>query len=160
LLPLAGGCANTQVKADHDPQAQFASYRTFAVTGGKLQTSGVEVRDRWRWIASARRWAPSCRTRGCGPVERDPDLVVTYSAAATGVEDATGGPGLGWWTLPPELWDRAYTESTLVIDVTDAATDKLVYRATAVAAPRDLASERFIRRAVAKALAKYPRGGA
>jgi hypothetical protein len=155
LAPLYAGCA-TQVKSDRDPRASFSAYRTFAVTGGKLRARGVEVND----VAALERIRAAVgaelQDKGLLPTAGAPDVLVTYTADAVGVEDSTGGPGLGWWSLPPELWDRSYVETRLVIDVTDAATGKLVYRATALAEPRDLASQRFIRRAVARALAGYP----
>ena len=57
------------------------------------------------------------------------------------------------------MWTTEYQHGTLIIDMTDAATHKMVWRATVTADKNkvtELGEPKLIQEAVAKAFDKYP----
>ena len=163
ILGLAvAACATTHVRTDHDPRANFAGYRTFAVKEGQVVNNGVVdphdtlVRDR---INAALR--QELAHKGLQSAQ-NPDLIVTYTAGARSrreVEAVWADQDIGWYPVPTygnDVWVEMEPESTLVIDVIDARTNKLVWRSVAEADNKDFRSAKNIRKAVDKALENYP----
>jgi hypothetical protein len=54
-----------------------------------------------------------------------------------------------------KVWAGAYHQGTLVVDVIDADTHRLIYRSIAKADEKDLRDPQFVQRTVEKALAQY-----
>jgi hypothetical protein len=171
LLAAVGlfGCATTQVKTDYDPQANFSKYRTFAVQQGKVipepgTVAAAEavpnslVQDR---IDAA--LSQELEAKGMQPVKTNPDLIVTYAAGARTKEEVISDWGAFGWAYDPafnDVWIQPVEQSTLVIDLIDAGTKKLVFRAVAKADNKDIQDPKFVQKAVDKALAQYPPAGA
>jgi hypothetical protein len=159
LLVAAGpGCATTRVATDHDPNANFAGFRTFAVKTGQVVNNGVVdprdtlVRDR---IDSA--ITNQFANKGMQPSIERPDLIVTYTAGArTRAEldlDPLDSSSPNYHDLD---WSDTFRSGTIVIDVIDANTRKLVWRSVASADNQNFRSADFINKAVAEALENYP----
>jgi hypothetical protein len=169
LLGLASACATVSVKTDYDPAVDFGRYRTFQVLDGKLIVNGHRddgntlVKDRIRSAITQ-----ELAGRGLQPVDTGADLMVTYTAGArtvteietTGPYDGGWGPywGPGGWWGPgySDWWTREYTRGTLVIDLIDSATKKLVWRAYAEADVTSPDARNIIQKAVHKAFQKFP----
>jgi hypothetical protein len=136
VLAAAGiGCATTGVVGSHiERGADFAVYHTYdwasadllPVSDGRFLANGVFVDHVHGAVDTA------LRARG---LQRDtagvPDLLVHYHATATRrltLESAGGphGPGCGGPECETRLADR--DEGTVVIDVVDARTRRIVWR--------------------------------
>lgn len=156
---VAAGCATTTVKTDKDPSVNLSSYRTFDVRSGQVFRNGVVdkrdtlVRDR---VESA--LANELQQKGLAPSPQDPDLIATYSAGArSGKMERNHYSGLSYGGTHTGTWVDEYTEGTLLIDLIDPETNKLVWRSIVeMDDERDLRSAKNITMAVSKALEKYP----
>jgi hypothetical protein len=154
-IGLLSSCATTQVTTDHDPTAPIASYDSFKLEGGKVSEDGVAdptdtlLKDRYEQALST-----ELQEKGLVPNEVDPDLVVRYRAGAqtrASIDDAWGEPGV-WYDQMDE-----YTENTLVIDLIDTDTNKLVWRSKAKAEDEDeLRKPEKVAKFVEEALKSYP----
>src|SRR5262245_53379177 len=157
---LAVACApSLTVRADFDRAASFDRYRTFRLDEGRVLDRGntppnTIVKDR---IESALR--SQLAAEGLVPAGHLPDLVVKYVAGARTVQELQtvgnagnywGGPGMG------DVWVEQVPEGTLVIDLIDAHTGRLVWRAHCHAEGEGLSRPETIQKAVAKAFEKYP----
>ena len=168
LALLAGGCATVSVKTDSDPTVDFSRYRTVQVLGGRLIVDGHSddgntlVKDR-----ITKEIVANLTAKGLQPVPSGGDLLATFVAGARTVTEieATGpwdglGPfwgRRGWWgPVYYDWWTRQYVKGTLVIDLIDAATKKLVWRAYAEADIKSPDAADLIAKAVRKAFARYP----
>ena len=168
LALAAGNCATVSVTTDFDHGVDFSRYRTFTLAGGNLQVNGVPdngntlVKDR---IHNALRAA--LLAKGLTETDKAPDVFVGYLAGARTRTEIEGMPPYapemgpywygGWWGPGyTQWWMRTYEEGTLVIDLVDRATRKLVWRAYArreVKAPVD---EQKVLEIIEKAFKAYP----
>lgn len=162
---VGAGCATTQVETDYDQQANFAQYRTFAVQPGKIvpDPGTVQAADPVPNTLVQGRIDQALKeelaAKGLQPVQQNPDLIVTYTAGVRTKQDVENVWGDAGWTYGDDfdgVWVDQYEEDKLVIDVIDADTKKLVYRAVAKAEDQNLNDEKFIQKAVDKALKNYP----
>jgi hypothetical protein len=166
---VASGCATISVSTDYDHTVDFSRYRTFSFVGGHIWINGVRddgntlVNDRiHRAIVDA------LAAKGLREVPTDPDLQVGYLAGARTRTEVEGvgpyapgfGPYLGWdeWWGPmyTDWWTRTYEEGTLIIDLIDAHTKKLVWRAYARTEVNPPVTDEKIRKAVGKAFTHFP----
>jgi hypothetical protein len=156
------GCATDgpEVRTQRAPGADFATYRTFAVTG-QAQQSERERQILESWISEALQEA------GLEPAD-DPDLLVRYLAFARDEVSVDEVPreelvrlrsGYVTWN-EYETQVRTVTEGTLLFDVIDTATDRLVWEGRvdqAIDRGARLANRRRIRAAVEALFADFPR---
>lgn len=139
-LVLLAGCASTPtVHVDHDPQANFASYRTYSWLGKPEGVSplvsqriveGIDARlaaQGWTQAADgdiavvahvATEQKQTLDTMYSGP---------TYGGWGWGRAGWYGGMGMGSSTTTV----RNYTVGTLIVDLFDAKTKQAVWRGTA-----------------------------
>jgi hypothetical protein len=179
LLVCAGlGCATTHVRTDQDPTAPLSQYRTFALKRGKVVNEGMlDPRDtliRDRINAAVQQ---ELSAKGLQPTNLNPDLIVTYTAGEQTQQELTSYWGNsyavdGYWGVPwgtgywggypsgyaasPYWWTTETHQGTLVIDVIDANTKKLVWRSIARAEGKDFRKPQNIQKAVDKALERFP----
>ena len=165
-------CSSISVSADYDPAADFSALRTWSWIPEEAPAEGADPRV-GNSLVSDRVTAAIDRTlqaRGYQEVEQSSDFQVGFSIGVRiGLESAPstsasvgygrygryGGIGYGTGT---EV--REYEEGTLVIDLIDPATGKLIWRGTAQArvssdqSPES--STKRINEAVEKVLAQFP----
>jgi hypothetical protein len=158
LLVAIAACATTRVTTDRDPNANFAQYKSFGVKSGKVVQNGVVdpsdtlVMDRIENALTA-----GFQHKGLQTSPDKPDLIVTYTAGAKEKTELVNDGG-GWYDYGYDDldWTEQYRQGTLVIDVVDSGTKKLVWRAVAVADDENFRSDKVLKKAVDSALAKYP----
>ena len=156
------GCATTQISTDHDPRADFADYRTFAVQSGQVLRNGrVDAHDTLMRDRIDGALKNGFQAKGLETETKNPDLIVTYVAGAqTYVAPDTGAWGYGDYAygLGDSYGDGTYQfqEGSLLIDVIDARTKKLVWRSVALDDDRDFRSAKYIASTVNEALKTYP----
>jgi hypothetical protein len=167
------GCAHTNARTDFDPSADFAKFHTYYWAGGKdvsgrgsLENSLVEKRV--KDIIGTQ-----LRAKGLSEVTEDakPDLAILYWIGAkdkTSIETmptSAMSSRVGWSRYDPywggrwghtydEVVVRNYTEGTLIVDLIDANTKELAWRAYLVQTV-DKDPQKTTARAEANAMAAF-----
>jgi hypothetical protein len=179
LAFFVGACSGTLVSQDFEPATDFSPYRTFAWAPEPTAKSGNVLVDNPLMDRRIRRAIETTlASRGYPQVaERGrPDFMVTYQLVVrTQIEVNTFGPAFGWggyplgyWGYPYPYWGGVdyttfvsqYDVGTLVIDFTDAATQKLFWRGIGSrrifqkSTPEETTA--VVNRTVAEILAQYP----
>jgi hypothetical protein len=155
---VALGCGTTQVRTDRDPDVNLASYRTFEVQQGQVIAQGmVDPRDTLVHDRVQSALQSQLEGKGLTETAQDPDLIATYTARGREVLDVDDD----WDEYARTGFDRgAYPqqkrEGTLVLDLIDAKTNKLVWRSIVEVDNDDLRSAKTIDKAVDKGLERYP----
>jgi hypothetical protein len=167
-LAVASGCASVSVSTDYDRSADFLRFRTFHFAGGHLDINGVAdngntlVKDRIRNAVVA-----ALGAKGLTETTEHPDLVVGYWAGARTRTEIEGMPPYapemgpywygGWWGPGyAEWWTRQYEEGTLIIDLVDPVSHRLVWRAYTRTEVQPPVSDQKIRDIVDKAFKSFP----
>ena len=160
-LAVLLGCGPTlHVKTDFDHAAAFNRYRSFQMGEGKVIERGTAsdntiVKDR---VDAAIR--SGLATRGLVPGTDHPDLIARFAVGARTVRELEGvGYPLAigvWGAYPEDFWVSEHPEGTLVIDLVDARSQKLVWRVYCTAPGSGLADPALIQKAVNEAFAHFP----
>jgi hypothetical protein len=162
LATLLAGCATAtpDTRTHRAPGVDFDAYRTFSVSGQALQSQRErELLESWM--------AEALMEAGLEPGD-DPDLEVRYLAFARDDYSVSQVPReellrmrqgyVAWNEYETEV--RTVTEGTLVVDVIDTATDRLVWegRVTqAIERGARLANRQRIRGAIEALFSDFPR---
>jgi hypothetical protein len=163
----------TEIKTDFDPSADFSRYKTYRMishtdiaTAGQIQNPQLDssVND----LIRAQLTAKGLEEEEVGGT---PDLKVRYWAASQQKQKETDLNGLndwggydlysdgGWWA---PMWDEVvvknYQKGTLLVDLIDTKTKKLVWRAYLVGALSDDTQKAMVEadKAMTKAFQNYP----
>jgi hypothetical protein len=155
-------CAPTlHVKTDFDHATDFSSFHTFRLESGRfvideMNVDGSLAKDR---IDKALR--KQMAVEGLAPAANpgDADLVVKYVAGVRSVEvQQTYGYPIGVYAVPTPLdtWVQEFPQGVLVIDLVEAQTNKLVWRAYCRADGDNFSNQAFIDKSIAKAFEKFP----
>lgn len=161
LVPACGGAKTT---VDYDRQTDFSKYKTYAYEKGTpVDNQLIDQR-----IVAALESQMSAK--GFRKVESNPQVYATYHAATQDqkqfVTDTMGyGYGAGWrWgggMGTSTTREVNYTVGTVVVDLWDASTKKLIWRGTASKTVEDDPSKstKNINEGMAKMFAEYPPTG-
>jgi hypothetical protein len=176
ILAFAGCASNTSVRTISDPDANLASYRTFAY----FEHLGTD-HAQYASIVSERLKAATTRelqARGFRLVDSEPDLLVNFSGHLQDKVRVTQTPtrdpflrpaGFGGYygyrnglyaTFPRYETDVSeYTEGTLNVDLVDARAKRLVWEGVGVRAVNRKTAENIgpaLDETVAAIFAKFP----
>jgi len=162
---MALGCSTTTVRSDRDPRVNLSSYETFEVKKGQVIANDVvDERDTLVHDRVQSAIEQELQQKGLQETAQTPDLIATYTArgqevvevmhGGTRPHDYTGANG--WVDSRGGEWLAEDTEGTLVLDLVDAKTNKLVWRSIVEIDDNDLRSAKTITNAVDKGLEKYP----
>lgn len=173
LVGLVTACAAMlEVSSDYDSNFDFAKLRAYQWLPGKATIPGRD--ERYSDLLDSRLRAAVDRelaTKGYPKAGTKPDFLVTYHLALEDkidvrvINDYYGGYGYrgyygaaGWSVPRTETYQ--YRIGTLIVDVIDAASSKLVWRGT-VEGEADVYKdpkkrEERLNEAVQKVLAKFP----
>src|SRR5277367_1995392 len=167
------GCATTNVRTDYDTSADFTKYHTYYWAGGRDVTGGGSLENslldkRIKDIVGAQLSA-----KGLSEVAESakPDLAVLYWIGTKDKTSITTSPSSAassraawsrydpywngrWGRTYDEVVVRNYTEGTLIVDLIDANTKALAWRAYLVQTI-DKDSQKTTQRATANAAAAF-----
>lgn len=160
------GCGRMKTTVQRAPGASLTALRTYDWLAGKTHIergSEVDVALLDRRI----RRTVDARLERMGYDKRAarPDFLVTYHAILTATDDARLAPselGYGHWAMASEtdVYDRSYDRGSLVLDIVDPATMKLLWRGVAEAEigqdDTPYQQEERLRQAVHRLLAGFP----
>lgn len=144
-----------KVTVDSDPAAPFASYRTYAWVPGTPAPNPLNE-DRLHAAVDARLLA-----RGLSMNTTAPDAyVTTHVTTKERKEFISTGFGYGpWWGGGyGSTYVDTYVDGTLVVDLYDASTKKMVWRGVATATASDKPSKNIAKmtKALDKMFEKFP----
>src|SRR5262245_3089199 len=148
-----------KVVVDSDPKAPFAAYKTYAWVDGTAAPNPLNEQRLHAAIEA------KLAQRGLTWGRSNPDLaVVTHVTTRERQELVVSGFGYGWWGGGGygSAWTESYVDGTLVVDVYDARTKKMVWRgvASATASSKPTKNASKMQKAVDKMFAKFPVGAA
>jgi hypothetical protein len=171
---LLAACATQQAQYDFDDSVDFAQYRRWAwLPQPNKQASGDPRIDNpliMQRIESA--VERNLAAKGFKQTESGEDFEVGYlvtvekQLSSSGVGGSfgfgrySGGSGVGMSFGGPQIQIREYEEGTLILEITDASSDKLVWHGSSTSrlsdarTPED--SERIINQMVEEILANFP----
>jgi len=154
-----------QVRADRNPAANFATFRTYAWAtqperGGQWPAADDRVSFDW----SVRGLVDQQMARlGYAPAGYEaPDLLIDYgiNVRQQTMDDTYGSYGAylaqGGRASLGEAWVMGYQEGTLVIEASDARTRTLVWYGAASAVVNPAQREKRLPEAIAKIFASFP----
>jgi len=143
-----------KVSVDSDPAAPFANYKTYAWVEGTPAPNPLNE-DRLHMAVDAQ-----LALKGLRMNTTNPDLVVTtHVTTQERPELVVNGFGPGWWG-GGTAQVQTYVDGTLVVDLYDANTKKMVWRgvATATASDKPTKNAAKMSKAVDKMFEKLPIG--
>ena len=142
-----------RITTDSAPGATFENYRTFAWTPGT--PSPVSITEQ-RIHAGVN---TQLQARGLTQVDANPDLyVATHVATETVPQIISSGFGPWWGPGGGMTTVQSYTQGTLVVDLYDASTKKMVWRgvATDTVSRRASTNTRRLDRAITRLFERFP----
>lgn len=171
LILGLGACTTFDVKIDHDPTADFTTFRTFTFVGlAEAEKGGIYDNSlKHKRIESA--VARELTGKGLQQVDlnQQPDLLVYYWFSAKEKQQIqSSGPtagayggryGYGWGAgYGGTVTTYEYTEGTLTLDLVEPTNKELVWRATIVGTLQDTPRDNIElgNKAIAKAFESYP----
>lgn len=173
LMLFCGICYATEIKTDYDPNADFSIYKTYRLisAGTDIATAGQLANpDTSGAVTDLLRAQFTEKGLQEDEIGGAPDLVVRYWSGSQQKKKVTdtdldewGGYDPfwdgGWWA---PAWDEVmvthYQKGTLLVDLIDAKTKKLVWRAYLVAALSENSEKAMEEadKALTKAFQNYP----
>jgi len=156
FLTLTAAAYAQNVNTDSDPAARFSEYRTYAWTTG---TASPNPLGEQRIHEAVNR---QLGAKGLSVNRERPDLVVaTHVMSHEEKEIVADGFAYGpWWYGGGITTTRVntYLQGTLVVDIYDAATKKMIWRGTATDTVSDKAAKntKKINKALTKMFQRYP----
>lgn len=181
LFALPAQVLAAEVRVDYNRHIDFAKYRTFDVEVGPLIRGDGAVDERNALAENRLRQAvgSELRARGLEEAAGEADLIVRVSGRdteRTAIVSSGFGPywgygyrrfgywgpygfwgPYGYWGRPfhGDVWTRRYLEGSLIVDVVERDTDRLVYRAQVIdEVGKNLDKE--VTKAIDKAFKKFP----
>jgi hypothetical protein len=168
LLLLASGCSSISTTTDYDPASvrKVDAYRTYAwlptPQGADPRVYNPLVGQRVMDAVDR-----ELASRGYRKVDQNPDFNIGWHGAINqklDVNTVSSAYGYTWdpWYSPmgPYTTVNEYEEGTLILDVVDAPSNKLVWRGTAQAElsenPSEQQRQERTQEAVEKILEKFP----
>lgn len=160
VFALAAAVQAQSVKIDFDPSADFAGVRSYSFQSGK-KIGGSALLDN-TLIDSRIRQAVERElgARNVRETRDNPDVLVAYHVGRkdrVDVDAFSYGIGPRWRAGWTDVMVTNYTEGTLILDIIDAQTNELIWRAYctgAVTSPEQAGKK--IDKAAKKAFKKYP----
>lgn len=171
LILFCGVCYATDIKTDFDPNANFSNYKTYKMISGGAdievagQLSNPNLSSSVEDLLRAQMTEKGLEEEEVGGT---PDIAIRYWAASqqrqkvTDLDDWGGYEPFwdgGWWA---PMWNEVvvtnYQKGTLLVDLIDTKTKKLVWRAYLIAALSDNTEKAMEQadKALTKAFQNFP----
>jgi hypothetical protein len=133
FLTLTAGAFAASTKTDYDHSVNFEKYQTFAWKNYGTPANGIVNNS----IVAARiqnAVNEQLNKKGMREDDRNPDVYIVAQLGAKNMADIEYTPAFGWrhWRwMSPDVFVNRYVQGTTIIDVVDARTNQLVWRAIA-----------------------------
>ena len=155
LAALSAGVVYAQhVTTDSDPAAPFATYKTYAWTPGTASAVSLTEQRIHDGVNA------QLQGKGMTQVESNPNVFVATHVTTHAVPQVIAD-GFGPWGFGGGMATvQTYTEGSLIVDLYDASTKKMVWRgvATATVSSKPEKNAEKIDKSLMKLFARYPPG--
>lgn len=153
-------CSPFQVQSDYAETANFNAYKTYRLRIDDLKLNDI---DKDRVLNEV---SKQLKAKGLQPGE-SPDLIVNIKANHKKINELQstrpygmygwGGP-FGWGVGVNRTWSSHYNEGSLILDLIDAKTQKLVWQGigSGIAVDSPKSKQQQIPEIVAEIMANYP----
>jgi hypothetical protein len=126
------GCSSMTIKHDYDPKLDFSEYQTYSWLNKNTASKGSAFGGSpLNYERAQKALNEELQNGGYKQDDEDPDfLVAMYGGVQGGINIQSMGYGYGYlryWGVPQMEMQR-YSEGTLIIDLVDSETEKLVWR--------------------------------
>jgi hypothetical protein len=146
VVLVANGCSQISVQSDFDPSADFEALKTYAwyeaeqPKTGDIRIDNPILDQRVRSTVEG-----ALNAKGYTKVAENPDFLLVYHAAVSKELEVTSGTTAygaygyyGWHYVAAPVWVETptaytYNKGTLILDIIDAKSEKLVWRGSAQA---------------------------
>jgi len=154
-------CSPFNVKSDYAATANFTNYKTYLLRTDDLKLNDID-KDRVLNELSKQLQAKTLTSA------QNPDLIINVKASHKKVQDVTTsyGGGFGWgrpWGWGGgfgmgNTWTNNYNSGTIVVDIVDAKTQKLVWQGigSGLSVDSPKSKQRQIPEIVAEIMKNYP----
>lgn len=149
-------CSPFQVKSDYSATANFADYKTYLFRTDDLNINDLD-KDR-----VLNELSKQIQSKGLTSSE-NPDLIINVKASHKKIQDIQtsygGGFGYGWGSFGMgTTWTNNYNSGTIVVDMIDAKTQKLVWQGigSGISVDSPKSKQKQIPEIVAEIMANYP----
>ena len=162
-----------QIHVDFDRSINFKGYKTYRFEPGRIirqlglqDTTSSLINTHVQAVLSNQ-----LRQKGLVEFATNPDLIITFIAGAREkreIHNYLTTPGffypyyrfysLNTWWGPQwnNFWVDNYEEGTLIVDIIDAKTDRLIWRGYGVAPINRFNEEKFVDKELSKLLKQFP----
>ena len=155
-------CSPYRITTDYAASANFTEYKTYQFRVDDLKLNDL---DKDRVLNEI---AKNLQNKGL-TASTSPDLIVNLKASHKRIEDTRVDPAFGMWGWGrpfgwgfgmSRAWTTDYNQGSLMIDLVDAKTNKLVWQGAGAGINVDSpkSKQRQIPEIVAEILANYPPG--
>jgi hypothetical protein len=165
---LVSTAAGQKVKVEFDPDTDFSRVRLYQWRTHPVLEKHPDLKEVYSTAIQLvmQEGNAQLMKRGLQPDDSSPDVFVTFFLQATAgsrevttISDPWWGPGYGWYA--PAAWTTTtvenYLQGMLVLDIVDARTSKLVWRAYCGEKIEDFRNrDKDIKSVVKKALERFP----
>jgi len=144
-----------KVTTDSAPGAPFGTYRTFAWTPGTPSPVSLTEQAIHAGVNA------QLQAKGLTPVDTKPDLYVASHVTTQQVPELIANGFGPWWGYGGGMASvQTYTKGTLVVDLYDASTKKMVWRgvATDTMSSKPSKNNAKLDKALLKMFERYPPG--
>jgi hypothetical protein len=154
-------CSPFQVKSDYSATAKFADYKTYLLRTDDLKLNDID-KDR-----VLNELSKQLKAKNLSP-DQNPDLIVIVKASHKKVQDITTSYGGSFgWGYPygwgggfgvGNTWTNNYNSGTIIVDIIDAKTQKLVWQGvgSGLSVDSPAAKQREIPEIMAEIMKNYP----
>jgi len=166
---LVSTAAGQKVKIESDPEFDFSRVKSYQWRAHPVFEKHPELKQVYATAIQLvlQEGNAELPKRGFQPADASPDVFVTFLLQATPdsrtvtttISDPWWGPGYGWYA--PATWTTTtvenYLQGLLVLDIVDARTSNLIWRAYCGEKIDDFRKrDKDIKAMVKKSLAKFP----
>jgi uncharacterized protein DUF4136 len=162
FLALSAVAIAVDTKTDYDHSVDFSKYRTFAWKAATPENNGVVTNS----LVLSRihdSVAEELRSKGLTENRTNPDFYVVTHVGAENLQDIDYWPPFGGWRhwswMGPDVIVQRYVEGTIILDMVDAGTNRLIWRSVSTETASDLVevqSEKKVDKMVESALKHFP----
>ena len=162
LVWLTSCAPALQVNFDHDRSVNFRKYSTYKVEPVKGDDKDPVLNSELNQERVKNALVDQMKARGYAYSEENPQLVIRYFTDVQQRQEVQNNNPMGywgWWGRPTNTHTRNYREARLVVNMVDAATNRLVWQGWAEGEEsnnRRQDREAAIRLTVSRILEQYP----
>ncbi len=131
LIWLAGCTPAVMVNHDYDRSVNFRKYSTYRIEPARADEKDPVLNSQLNQQRIEEALKAELKSRGYTNTDQNPELVVRYFTDVQNVQETQGGNNMGywgWWGRPNNTYTRNYRQARLIVNMVDAASNKLVWQ--------------------------------